>query len=105
MVSITQAAKDKLAEVAEDDSAVRVDVVRGPHGCIHGWRLAIEDAPRPDDVILPAGEIRVLCDPQVAELLDGATIDYREDATGIGFSVDAPAAGHDHGGGGCQHGH
>ncbi len=111
MVSVSESAELKLNElIGADGGAVRVAVIRGPHGCVHGWQLAVEEQQSPDDIVVPAGEVRVLIEPELGDLLEGASIDYREDATGIGFTIDAPQAAHGHGhgqghgGGGCHHG-
>ena len=94
MIAITPAAQDKLTEILEAqvaaDSQVRVSVVRGPHGCVHGWSLAVESDLRSNDVVLAVGSLQVVIDPDLTEALQGATIDYREDAAALGFIIDAP---------------
>lgn len=109
MVSITPRAQEKLKEVLDSngspEASVRVAVVRGPHGCVHGWRLAVEDMADPEDTIVEVGTVRVLVEPELVEILDGASIDYREDAMSIGFTIEAPNTPppmHEHGGG-CHH--
>ncbi len=80
-------------------------MVRGPHGCVHGWRLAIEGMKEPEDTVVRAGDVRILVEPDLVEILDGASIDYREDAMGIGFVIEAPNTPppmHEQGGC-CQH--
>lgn len=108
MVSVTTRAQDKLREVLDSsglpDASVRVAVVRGPHGCVHGWKLAVA-LEELGDAVFQAGDVRILVEPELAEILDGASIDYREDAREIGFTIEAPntpAPMHDHGGG-CRH--
>lgn len=113
MFEITSEAQLKLQEVigrsGQSDTLVRIAAVRGPHGCIHGWRLALVDEAGPDDKTVQAGDVRVLVDAELTETLEGAVVDYREDASHIGFTIEAPAAsmghGHGHGQGGCAHGH
>ena len=109
MVSVTPRAQEKLKEVLESnglpEASVRVAVVRGPHGCVHGWRLAIESAEEPPDTVVQAGDVRILLDADLVEILDGASIDYREDDMGIGFTIEAPNTPppmHEQGGG-CYH--
>lgn len=99
MIAITPAAQDKLTEILEaqvtPDSQVRVSVVRGPHGCVHGWNLGIDHERRPDDVVYAVGPLQVVIDSDLTETLQGATIDYREDAAALGFIIDAPnSSGH-----------
>ena len=97
MISITAAAQEKLVGVVGPDSStarfVRVAVVRGPHGCVHGWRLGIEDSPQFDDVELGFGGLGVLIGSDLIGELDGATIDYHEDGGAIGFTIETPYTG------------
>ncbi|MBI2166014.1 MAG: hypothetical protein HYU29_06380 [Chloroflexi bacterium] len=97
MLTVTHEAQEKLKEVLESrglaEGMVRVDAVRGPHGCVHGWKLALEETTGPEDVVISAGPMRMLAEPELVELLDGASVDYREDATGIGFVIEVPGAG------------
>jgi iron-sulfur cluster assembly protein len=114
VVSVTTRAQEKLKEVLQAngsaESLVRVAVIRGPHGCVHGWKLVIEGESTPGDTMVEAGDVRIVVEEELGSVLDGASIDYREDASGIGFIVHTPNAaehghghGHGHGGGGCQH--
>ncbi len=107
MITITPEAQQKLNKViASQDAAlgVRVSVVRGPHGCVHGWSLEVEGERRSDDRVFTYGDLEVMVEPDLVAALSDATIDYREDATGIGFRIDVPdpvgAGGHG-GHGGC----
>ncbi len=94
VIAITPAAQGKLIDILETqlaiDDHIRVSVARGPHGCVHGWRLAIEHDPQPDDVVYAIGSLQVVVEPELTEALEAATIDYREDGAGIGFRIDVP---------------
>jgi len=109
MLTITPRARAELEGILASEPppgpAVRVEVVRGPHGCVHGWRLGIDDAERAEDLVVREGDLRLLVAPDLEPLLEGALIDYREDATAIGFVINAPGAGHghEHGHGACGH--
>ena len=112
MVSVTTRAQEKMKQILDSngspEAAIRVDVIRGRHGCVHGWKLFIAGEKTAEDMTVDAGDVRIVIEPELGPILDGASIDYREDATGIGFMVDAPNApahghGHGHGGGGCNH--
>ncbi|GMQ84723.1 MAG: iron-sulfur cluster assembly accessory protein [Acidimicrobiia bacterium] len=105
MISLTTEAQEKLASIVGTDngteSAVRVSVIRGPHGCVHGWNLGIEDEQNPDDTVLEFDGLRLLVEPDLTEALEGAKIDYTENSSAIGFTIDAPnSQGH----GGNEHG-
>jgi iron-sulfur cluster assembly accessory protein len=107
MISVTAEAQRKLEEVLEARGSVaapiRVGVVRGPHGCVHGWRLGIDESPRSEDIVLTFGPVQLLIEPSLSDTLEGAVIDYREDATGIGFTIDAPNTPQREHDGGCGH--
>lgn len=104
MLSLTTEAEDKLKGIIDSTDMtnphIRVSVVRGPHGCVHGWSLGLEEDREPDDLVLPFGSLRLLVEHDLAGALDSATIDYRVDANAIGFTIDAPGS-QDHGG--CGH--
>ncbi len=95
MITITPPAREKLSDIiARQDAAasVRVSVVRGPHGCVHGWSLELDDERRPDDVVFSYGDLDLMVQSELVDALEDASIDYREDGTGIGFKIDVPAA-------------
>lgn len=107
MITITPEAQEKLHTIIASQSAavgVRVSVVRGPHGCVHGWSLEVEGERRPDDRVFTYRGLELMVEPDLVEALSDAVIDYRENATGIGFRIDVPdpvgADGHG-GNGGC----
>lgn len=113
MLEVTANAQNRLQEVIERsggaETLVRISAVRGPHGCVHGWRLGLEDDASPNDTTFEAGTVRMLVEAELVEPLTGAVVDYREGATGIGFTIETPAAaghghGHGTGHGGCAHG-
>lgn len=45
-----------------------------------------------DDLEVNFGEIRVVVDPSSAQLLEGATLDYKDGLNEAGFSIDNPNA-------------
>ena len=62
--------------------------------------MALEGQPRPDDLILDAGLIKLILDPYSLDILDGSVIDYVETVSGGGFTLTAANRGC-----GCGHGH
>ncbi len=105
MILVTQDAQEKLEDIIGlDDGAgpgVRVSAVRGPHGCVHGWSLEVDEDEQPDDVVFTFGRLRVLVDAQLVESLEGAKIDFRSGGSGSGFSIVAPKTSAHGDGGGC----
>ena len=45
-----------------------------------------------EDVLSTFGEVKVVVDPSSAQLLTGATLDYKDGLQGAGFSIDNPNA-------------
>jgi Fe-S cluster assembly iron-binding protein IscA len=105
MLTVTAEAQAQLTDIIDStslsDPRVRVSVVRGPHGCVHGWILGLEQEEQPDDLVLTFGALRLLVEHDLEEALEDATIDYRMDASAIGFTIDAPGSQAHGGQGGC----
>jgi len=102
MITITPEARQKLTDVVDSQdsaSGVRVSVVRGPHGCVHGWNLELVGGLRSEDQAFDYGTLQLVVESELVEALRDATIDYREDGTVIGFEIDVPESnatgGHD----------
>ena len=73
------------------DLMLRVFVQGG--GCSgFQYGFAFEDTQNDDDFEFGHGEVRVLVDAMSMQYLQGATIDYREDAMGSTFVIDNPQA-------------
>lgn len=94
MISVTLKAQERLAAVINSrgapEAAVRVAAVGGVPDCIHGWRLAIESRPHPQDTVTRVGALRLVVSPDLVDLLRGACIDYSEDIECLGFSICGP---------------
>ena len=91
MISLTEAAADKIKLLASEEpgSALRVAVEGG--GC-SGFQYAIgfDDRVEPDDLKLESQGVPLLVDPISLPYLAGATIDYSDGLMGAGFSFDNP---------------
>ena len=108
MLSVTPRAQEMIREALKSygspTAAVWVAVMRGPHGCVHGWKFAI-DRKDPKNTEIQVEDVRIVVEPDLVSILAGASIDYREDAIGIGFTIEAPNTPppmHEQGGG-CHH--
>jgi iron-sulfur cluster assembly protein len=95
IVSLTDAAATKLAELTKDEAApeigLRVYVYSG--GC-SGYRygMMLEDQPTADDNVLHANGVRVYIDNNSVPLIKGSQIDYVDTLMGAGFTVNNPNA-------------
>jgi iron-sulfur cluster assembly protein len=95
IVSLTDAAALKLAELTKDETSpeigLRVYVYSG--GC-SGYRygMMLEDQPTPEDNVLHANGVRVYIDNSSVPLIRGSEIDYVDTLMGAGFTVNNPNA-------------
>ena len=95
VVSLTNAAALKLAELTKDETSpeigLRVYVYSG--GC-SGYRygMMLEDQPTADDNVLSANGVRVYIDNNSVPLIQGSEIDYVDTLMGAGFTVNNPNA-------------
>lgn len=97
-ITLTESASEKIKQLTGDQSAaLRIEVVRGPHGCVHGWNFAIDDDSGSGETVYDLAGVKIVTDAETVPLIEEASVDYREDATAVGFTIDAPQAGH----GGC----
>ena len=96
MIALTDAAASKVkdlieAEGEEDVLALRVAV--RPGGCSgFSYEMFFDSEIEADDVTLENGGVKVVVDPSSAQLLDGATLDYKDGLTQAGFSINNPNA-------------
>lgn len=96
MITLTDTAagkvKDLLAQEDEDTLALRVAV--RPGGCSgYSYEMFFDSDFATDDISAEFGEgVRVVVDPSSAQLLTGATLDYKDGLQQTGFSIDNPNA-------------
>ncbi len=102
MINISDAAADRLKGILVEeglpDAALRVIVVPNGH---HGaqYMLALEDAPKDDDMVMHENGVRVVVDTDSVPLIEGAEIDYAESLMRSGFVISNPNIAPS--GGGC----
>lgn len=93
LLAVTEAAKQKIQSVIEDQGleieGLRVSI-NGRSASAFEYGMGLEVEPSPDDVVVDCGEFKVFIDPESAENLKGATIDYVEDLNSSGFKIDNP---------------
>jgi iron-sulfur cluster insertion protein len=95
VITITDVAASKVSELikqeGEDGLALRVAV--RPGGCSgFSYEMFFDTDVAPDDITTSYGDVRVVVDPSSAQLLDGATLDYKDGLQGAGFSINNPNA-------------
>ncbi len=95
LVNITDKAAEKakalLAARELPEGALRVFVAGG--GCSgYQYGMALARSAEDDDIIIEHSGVRILVDPESAQYLQGAEIDYVEDIMKSGFSIFNPNA-------------
>ena len=95
IITLTDSAATKVAELiaqeGNDDLALRVAV--RPGGCSgFSYEMFFDTEFAPDDISISKGTVKVVVDPQSAQLLTGASLDYKDGLQGAGFSINNPNA-------------
>jgi iron-sulfur cluster assembly protein len=95
LVNITDKAAEKAKALLESrdlpEGALRVFVAGG--GCSgYQYGMALARSAEEDDIILEQSGVRILVDPESAQYLQGAEIDYVDDIMKSGFSIYNPNA-------------
>ena len=95
MITITDIAANKVSELIkqEGDDALALRVAVRPGGCSgFSYEMFFDTDVAADDITTSYGDVRVVVDPSSAQLLDGATLDYKDGLQGAGFSINNPNA-------------
>ena len=90
MITLTDTATKKVKELIEAEGvaelALRVAV--RPGGCSgFSYEMFFDTDIADDDMAETFGEVRVVVDPASAQLLTGATLDYKDGLQEAGFSI------------------
>jgi iron-sulfur cluster assembly accessory protein len=92
-VDLTETAVTKVGELiaAEDEQGLALRVAVRPGGCSgFSYEMYFDAEVDDTDIVEEFGDVRVLVDPQSAEMVRGATLDYKEGLMGAGFAIDNP---------------
>ena len=95
MITLTDTASLKVKELIEaegvEDLALRVAV--RPGGCSgFQYDMFFDTELADDDLAQMFGPVKVVVDPASAQLLSGATLDYKDGLSQAGFSINNPNA-------------
>jgi iron-sulfur cluster insertion protein len=94
MITITQNASNKVAELIKEEenvSGLRIFVQGG--GCSGmQYGFAFEQTFEEDDFIVDQNNVKFVIDAMSMQYLSGATIDYKEDFEGSQFVIQNPNA-------------
>jgi iron-sulfur cluster assembly accessory protein len=94
-IALTHSATAKIAELIQQEGnpnlALRVAV--RPGGCSgFSYEMFFDSDLADDDVISAYGGVKVVVDPTSANLLTGATLDFKDGLQDAGFSINNPNA-------------
>ena len=92
---LTDLAADKVKELieAEGEPELALRVAVRPGGCSgFSYEMFFDSEFADDDLKIQFGDINVVSDPMSAQLLDGATLDFKDGLMGAGFAIDNPNA-------------
>jgi iron-sulfur cluster assembly accessory protein len=95
MITLTDSAADKVKQLitAEGDDALALRVAVRPGGCSgFSYEMFFDSDVAADDTTVEHGGVRVLVDPSSAQLLTGATLDYKDGLDQSGFAITNPNA-------------
>ena len=81
------------SEMCIRDRGLALRVAVRPGGCSgFSYEMYFDTERAADDLEEAFGEVRVVVDPSSAQLLEGATLDYKDGLNEAGFSIDNPNA-------------
>ena len=96
MIVLTETATTKVKQLleAEDQPELSLRVAVRPGGCSGlSYEMFFDSEKAPDDIEQVYGEgVRVVVDPQSAEYLSGASLEYKDGLQDAGFTINNPNA-------------
>ena len=94
-VTLTDVAAAKVAELLaqEDIDGLALRVAVRPGGCSgYSYEMFFDSELADNDIVRTFGSVRVVVDPESAELIEGATLEYRDGLQEAGFHIINPNA-------------
>ena len=95
MITLTDDATTKVGELmaSEGDENLALRVAVRPGGCSgFSYEMYFDTESADEDLEVSYGAVKVVVDPSSAQLLEGATLDYKDGLNEAGFSIDNPNA-------------
>ena len=95
MITLTPTAATKVRELldAEGHPELALRVAVRPGGCSgYSYEMFFDGDVASDDQLADYSGVKVIVDPSSAQLLTGATLDYKAGLQNAGFSIDNPNA-------------
>lgn len=95
MITLTDSAASKVKDLieAEGEPNLALRVAVRPGGCSgFSYEMFFDSDVADDDNLVDLSGVRVVVDSSSADLLQGATLDYKDGLQGAGFAIDNPNA-------------
>ena len=95
MITVTDTAAVKVKDLieAEGEEGLALRVAVRPGGCSgFSYEMFFDSEIESDDLTIEQAGVKVVVDPSSAQLLTGATLDYKDGLQQAGFSIDNPNA-------------
>ena len=95
MITLTDTAASKVKDLieAEGEPNLALRVAVRPGGCSgFSYEMFLDSDVAEDDNLADYAGVRVVVDASSAELLQGATLDYKDGLQGAGFAIENPNA-------------
>jgi iron-sulfur cluster assembly protein/iron-sulfur cluster insertion protein len=95
VIALTDAAATKVKELieSEGDTSLALRVAVRPGGCSgFSYEMFFDGDIGADDIKADYSGVSVVVDPSSAQLLEGATLDYKDGLQQAGFAIDNPNA-------------
>jgi iron-sulfur cluster assembly accessory protein len=95
MITVTDDAAVKVQELItqEGNDALALRVAVRPGGCSgFAYEMFFDTDVAKDDMLTEYGGVKVIVDASSAQLLEGATLDYKDSIQEAGFSITNPNA-------------
>jgi iron-sulfur cluster assembly accessory protein len=95
VITLTDNASIKVKELLaqEGETGLMLRVAVRPGGCSgFSYEMFFDTEKDNEDMVADQGGVPVVVDPSSAQLLTGATLDYKDGLQGAGFAIDNPNA-------------
>lgn len=95
MITLTESASVKVKELLQQEGqdGLMLRVAVRPGGCSgFSYEMFFDTETDSEDLVNDQGGVPVVVDPSSAQLLSGATLDYKDGLQGAGFAIDNPNA-------------
>jgi iron-sulfur cluster assembly accessory protein len=95
VIALTDSASGKVKELItqEGNEALMLRVAVRPGGCSgFSYEMFFDTERETDDLTVDYDGVTVVVDPSSAQLLSGATLDYKDGLQGAGFAINNPNA-------------